>query len=218
MIPKVIHYIWFGRNQLPIVVLRCIESWKKYAPDFEIKVWNEDNIPRDIPFVEEMLKEKKWAFASDYMRLHLIYNFGGIYLDTDIELVKNIEPLLANNCFLGYESKGRPTTGIFGAVKGHPLILTCIKIMENRYTEKLPYFIAPEVATEAVKINPTSDFFIYPEDCFYPYNPYDTHRNKSILMYSDVVENTFAIHHWNHGWHQSVIERLLKKMRKLIFK
>ena len=91
-IPKKISYCWFGGNPLPEKITKCIESWKKYCPDYEIIRWDETNYDvNKIPFVRDAYKEKKWAFVSDYARLDIIYNQGGIYLDTDVELVKNID-------------------------------------------------------------------------------------------------------------------------------
>ena len=94
-IPKKIHYCWFGRNEIPEKTLRCIESWKKYCPDYEIIQWNEDNYDiNKIPYMKDAYKEKKWAFVSDYARLDVIYQYGGIYLDTDVELVNSLDDLL----------------------------------------------------------------------------------------------------------------------------
>ena len=96
MIPKILHYCWFGRGQMGPVALKCMESWKKYCPDYQIKVWNEDNF--DIgqnTFVKEAYEEKKWAFVTDYVRLYALYTEGGIYLDSDIELLKNLDDLLS---------------------------------------------------------------------------------------------------------------------------
>ena len=124
MIPKKIHYCWFGNNPLPESVQRCIESWKKYCPGYEIIEWNEGNYNiNKIPFIEKAYKEKKYAFVSDYARLDIIYNEGGIYLDTDVELIKNIDPLLEHSCFLALESCGAVATGLgFGSIKKHSFI------------------------------------------------------------------------------------------------
>ena len=113
MIPKVIHYCWFGRGPLPDLAKTCIASWKKYCPDYEIREWNEDNF--DIAccdFAKEAYQEKRWAFVSDYARLKVIFQYGGIYLDTDVELVRSLDPLLEHKCYLATES----SAGTFGGI------------------------------------------------------------------------------------------------------
>ena len=103
-IPKIIHYCWFGRNPLPPMAIKCIESWKKYLPDFEIKEWNEDNFDIAInPYVEEAYHMKKYAFVSDYARFWILYNYGGLYFDIDVELLKPIDDILAKGPFMGLE-------------------------------------------------------------------------------------------------------------------
>ena len=104
LIPKKFHYFWFGNGEKPDSVLKCIESWKKYCPDFEIIEWNENNY--DIhkhPFMEKAYQEKKWAFVSDYARLDVLYEHGGIYLDTDVEILKDFSPLCVNQAYIGFE-------------------------------------------------------------------------------------------------------------------
>ena len=95
MIPKVIHYCWFGGNPLPEEAKRCIESWKKYCPDYKIIEWNENNYDvNSNEYMKSAYKEKKWAFVSDYARIDVVYKYGGIYMDTDVELVKGLDNLL----------------------------------------------------------------------------------------------------------------------------
>lgn len=106
MIPKVIHYCWFGRSQLPNLAIKCIDSWKKYAPDYEIKEWNESNFNLDIcDYVSEAYNEKMWAFVSDYARFWILHNEGGVYFDTDVELVKPIDDILKKGAFFGLERR-----------------------------------------------------------------------------------------------------------------
>lgn len=104
MIPKVIHYCWFGRNPLPPLAVKCIESWKKYLPDYEIKEWNEDNFNVDmIPYTSEAYKAKKYAFVSDYARFWILYNYGGLYFDTDVEVLKPLDKIISKGNFMGCE-------------------------------------------------------------------------------------------------------------------
>ena len=105
-IPHIIHYCWFGRNPKSELVLNCIESWKKYLPGYEIREWNEDNYDvTQVNFVKEAYENQKWAFVSDYVRFDVLYQFGGIYFDTDVELLKPIpEEILAKRAFTGFEN------------------------------------------------------------------------------------------------------------------
>ena len=99
MIPKTIHYCWFGNNPKSPEILACIESWKKQCPDFSIIEWNENNFPfKDFPFTLRMYKEKRWAFVADYARLHILYEQGGFYLDTDMLLLQSLSTLSTHDC------------------------------------------------------------------------------------------------------------------------
>lgn len=124
MIPKTIHYCWFGRNPQPELMQRCIASWKKYCPDYEIIEWNEDNFDvAQNDYAREAYEEKKWAFVTDYARLWIIYRYGGIYLDTDVEVLKPFDDLLADSAFFGFEDTNSVATGLgFGAAKENPVV------------------------------------------------------------------------------------------------
>ena len=105
MIPKVIHYCWFGRNPLPKTALKCIESWKKFFPDYEIKEWNEDNFDvNSIPYTREAYQARKYAFVSDYARFWILYHHGGIYFDTDVQVIKPMDEIIARGPFMGREA------------------------------------------------------------------------------------------------------------------
>ncbi|MEL0529234.1 glycosyltransferase [Lactobacillus jensenii] len=133
MIPKVIHYVWVGGNPKPEKIKTCMKTWKKHLSDYEIVEWNESNFDiHENKYVEQAYKQKKWAFVSDYIRAKAIYEHGGIYLDTDVLVLDNLEDLLSNKCFVGFENKDNPFTAVFGAEKGHPLI----KDMLDYYNER----------------------------------------------------------------------------------
>ena len=133
MIPKVIHYCWFGKNKKSKVINECIESWKTYCPDYEIVEWNENNFDINcIPYVKEAYLDKKWAFVSDYARLFIIYNYGGIYLDTDVLLHRDLNELLKYDCWLASDDVRYINTGLgFGAVSKHPLIGEVMRAYEG---------------------------------------------------------------------------------------
>ena len=116
MIPKKIHYCWFGPNELPELAIKCIESWEKYFPDYSIYRWDETNSLLNKEFVQEAYKNKKWAFVSDYIRCWVLYNEGGIYLDVDMLILKNMDSFLTNSCFFGCEREEIVSCGIIGCV------------------------------------------------------------------------------------------------------
>ena len=112
MIPKIIHYCWFGRNPLPELAQKCIASWKKYLPDYEIKEWNEDNFDVNIiPYTAEAYAQKKYAFVSDYARFWILHKYGGIYFDTDVEVIRPIDDIIARGNFMGFETDPNPAKG-----------------------------------------------------------------------------------------------------------
>ena len=115
MIPKKIHYCWFGRNPLPESAIKCINSWRKYFPDYEIIEWNEDNFDvNSIPYTAQAYSAKKYAFVSDYARFKILYEHGGIYFDTDVEVIKSFDDIISNGPFMGYEIN--PHNGTYGEV------------------------------------------------------------------------------------------------------
>lgn len=133
-IPKVIHYCWFGRNPIPDKYKVWMESWRRYCPDYDIVEWNEDNY--DITknaYMYQAYEQKKWGFVPDYARLDIIYNYGGIYLDTDVELVQNLDDLLYQKGFAGFEDDRFVNFGLgFGAVKGLPILKSMINFYEKQ--------------------------------------------------------------------------------------
>ena len=145
MIPKVIHYCWFGGNPLPEEAKRCIESWKKYCPDYKIIEWNENNYDvNSNEYMKAAYKEKKWAFVSDYARIDVVYKYGGIYMDTDVELVKELDSFLNDRMYCGWEMRdplldklGRSyensvAFGLgFGAEKGHPALKKILDLYDR---------------------------------------------------------------------------------------
>jgi len=134
MIPKVIHYCWFGRGKYPDIVRKCLESWKKYCPDYEIKLWNEDNYDvQKVEYIREAYELKKWAFVSDYARLDIIYHEGGFYLDTDVELVRSLDGLRDYPCFVAADGSGINTGLGFGAEKGHPVVKAILDLYQEKH-------------------------------------------------------------------------------------
>ena len=135
MIPKVIHYCWFGGKPQPKIVKKCIASWGKMCPDYEIRRWDETNFDVTMhPFMKAAYENKAWAFVSDYARLKIVYDNGGIYLDTDVELIRNLNDLLTNECFLPIENepRGLINTGLgFGAIPKNETIKEMLDVYNN---------------------------------------------------------------------------------------
>lgn len=206
MIPKKIHYCWFGRGKKPKLALKCIESWKKYAPEYELIEWNEDNF--DIhccPYVTEAYERKKYAFVTDFVRLYAIYTQGGVYMDTDVEIVRSIDEFLENHAFSGFESTQYVPTGIMASDQGLPIV----KELLDYYKER--HFVSAD-GTMDLKTNCVSiteimlshglilngqkqtieDFTFYPADYFCPFENETGKLNKTA--------NTAAIHWFNKSW------------------
>lgn len=221
MIPKILHLIWIGDSEIPELYKACIRSWDKYAPRSEYKLmyWNNETLPKNDPFISKMLKKKKFAFLSDYLRCKILFEYGGIYLDADMELISPLNKLLLNECFLGYESKGRVANGIMGAVPQHWFL----KELSEEITSSSSLKAIPLHTTNVLlrhglinSANSVKNITIYPEDYFYPYNPYDSSKKIKQLLYSDITENTLAIHHWAKNWEISFLDKVTSKLRRLI--
>ncbi|RWR01201.1 hypothetical protein ED28_14870 [[Pantoea] beijingensis] len=213
MIPKTIHCIWFGGNEFPALEKKCIESWKKNLPEYEIIYWNESNYNNTDPSYIKALKNKKWAYCSDVARLDLLYKYGGIYLDTDMEVTKSLSRFLDNECFLGKESERYINAAIIGAEKNNDFIAACLDaVLESMRSDFIPI---PKIMNEVYKKN-SFKINVYERDFFYPYNPF-AYPVKN-LMFSDITPNTHAIHHWNYSWKPSIPERIFNKVKRTLFK
>lgn len=139
-IPKIIHYFWFGKKELPELAKKCLDSWRKYCPDYEIRLWNEENFDiHCIPFVEQAYEAKKYAFVVDYARFHILNEYGGVYIETDTELLKPIDRFMNDGVFLGI-GKDDVTFCVFGMEKKHPLSKTVLEFYKNRQ-----FTLAPDI-------------------------------------------------------------------------
>ena len=214
-IPKVIHYCWFGGNELGKKEIDCINRWKKIMPEYKIIRWDETNYDvNKNDFMKEAYKNKKWAFVSDYARLDIIYNYGGLYFDTDVETIKKFDNLLDNECFIGFESSGYLATGLgFGAKKNNQFV----KMNLDKYNN-IKFDIndnnsisCPRITTELLKemnfkIDNTYQknnlVTLYPADFFCPQDFY-TYKLK-------ITNNTYSIHHYSMSWHSKRDKRWKK--------
>lgn len=155
MIPKVIHYCWFGRGEKPKLAEKCIASWKKFCPDYEIIQWNEDNFDVNLnAYTRYCYENKKWAFLSDYARLKILYDHGGIYFDTDVEVVRAPDGLLGWDAFYGFETSEHINTGLgFGAVPHHPSVQAMMEMyhgLEPDSEGNYPLISCPQLNTKAL--------------------------------------------------------------------
>lgn len=212
MIPKIIHYCWFGKKRKPKLVKDCIASWKTYLPDYRIIEWNETNSDLSHPFVAEMYNQKKWAFVADYIRLEKIHQFGGIYLDTDMMVLKSFDKFLNNDCFFGAEDNTYFNAAIVGATKGNKFIYKCLEfynslVFENNHN--LGLITIPRIITKIfrssfqyendfTKIISYKGITIYPSDYFYslPFAQKNDVNNYRQYLKPDSV----AIHLWSSSW------------------
>ena len=220
MIPKIIHYCWFGRNPQPELAKKCLASWKKFCPDYEIRQWNEDNydISQAPLYVRQAYEMKKWAFVTDYVRLQVVYENGGIYLDTDVEILRNLDSLLPYRAYFGFEGEDTVNTGLgFGAEKGTPILK---EIMETY--QQIPFLKAdgtcdtlpcPQRNTEVFLrsgLKPDGSFQTLPGDvCILPQeylSPLDVAAN---LMHK--TKNTLSVHWCAGSWYSQEDRRLRNK-------
>lgn len=201
MIPKVIHYIWLGRNKKDRASQICINSWKSNLDGYKIIEWNEDNLPleeiaKNNRFFAYCKRCKLWAFMSDYLRLWILEREGGIYMDTDVQVIKTFDDLLSNQMFLGYELNGYIGTGIIGAEKGNP----CIKKILNFYKKEIwevDYYNNPMIFSNVLKENPKLKEYctILNREFLSPYDPFKNYKEDIVQ-----TDRTYTIHWFNANW------------------
>lgn len=211
MIPKVIHYCWFGGKKKPKLIKKCIKSWKKYCPDYEIIEWNEKNfdIEHSCKYVQEAYRERQWAFVSDYVRLKIIYDNGGVYLDTDVELIKNLDELLKHPAFFGYQDEYFIATGVgFGAEKGNDIVKCMLDdysdlcfVDENGELNLMPCTVRNTKAIEIfLKEIDTSKINFIPNAVLYPKEYFSPIDCKTMIMKK--TEKTISIHWFTASWRE----------------
>ena len=239
MIPKIIHYCWFGRNPLPEDAIKCIESWKKYCPDYKIIQWNEDNYNiNKNQYMADAYKERKWAFVSDYARLDVVNQYGGIYMDTDVELIKPLDKFLTKKMFCGWEERDKHYVlknpqyensvnfGLgYGSEKDNPISKDILEFYKHIsfYNDdgSLNLIACPHYQTEVMKKYGLDDTIrsyqeilyatVYPEDYF---SPKSITTGKIIL-----TDNTVSIHHFSMSWispGEKKIQNLEWKLQKYV--
>lgn len=223
MIPKKIHYCWFGGNPKPKLAEKCIKSWKKFCHDYEIIEWNESNCPLDdMPlYVRQAYEAGKWAFVTDYVRLRIVYKHGGIYMDTDVEVIKPLDDLLYNKAYFGFEDDKYVNTGHgFGAEAGSEILKEIMSdyedipfVLEDGNFDKTP---CPRRNTEAflrcgLEQNNSMQticegILILPQEYFAPKN----WLTGELI----ITENTYSVHHYDASWYTPEQQKARKKRLK----
>lgn len=200
MIPKKVHYFWFGKNAKPTLVKHCIASWKKYLPDFEIIEWNEDSfdVTQNI-FCKEAYEQKKWAFVSDYARAKILYEEGGFYLDTDMELKNTLNDFINYRAVCGFEIKNIPFSAFWGVEPKHNLALDILKhYEEQKKLDTTPNTkIFSKLLVTKYGANPSEDKLQNLKN--------DVMLFPSSYFSLDLPRN-YITHHFNGSWHDSWTE------------
>ncbi len=222
MIPKTIHYCWFGGKEKPKLARQCIKSWKKHCPDYEIIEWNESNF--DITaaplYVRQAYEAKKWAFVTDYVRLYAMTKYGGIYMDTDVEVLKPLDPYLSNQAFSGFESDKNIPTGIMASEQNFKLFVDLLKYYDTASfynddgslnMETNVVLITNACLKKGLVQNGTKQniegFVLYPKDYFCPFSI----ENQKLYK----TKNSVCIHWFNGSWlPEGEKERFTKELKK----
>lgn len=205
-IPPIIHYCWFGGKPLPDLAQKCIASWRKFCPDYEIKEWNENNFNLDTySYTREAYDHKKFAFVTDVVRLYALYNYGGIYMDTDVEIIKNIDDFLQYDGFSGFESTTKIPTGLMASARHNALIKEWLEEYNGLHFIKDDGTL--DLTTNVIritniclkhgfipngKLQSVDSFEFFPTEYFCP-KDLDTGE-------INLTENTYSIHHFDASW------------------
>ena len=214
MIPKIIHYCWFGRGEKPELAKKCIESWQNILSEYEIKEWNEDNFDiNQYPYIKEAYEAKKFAFITDVVRLYALYNEGGVYMDTDVEVLKPLDSILKFKAVSGFEADSRIPTGLMASEKGLPIFNELLSQYKDIHF--LREDGSCDLTTNVTRITNTllkygltlngkeqtiEDFTLLPQDYLCP-KSWETGKIK-------LTDKTLVIHHFSGSW--------LSKYRKFI--
>ena len=224
MIPRIIHYCWYGGQPLSGMAEKCLASWKEYCPDYEIKRWDESNTNlNENHYIREAYDARKWAFITDYIRLKVLFENGGIYMDTDVEVCKPLDSFLEEQAFSGFENNHQIPTGIMASEKGHPFIGRLLNYYNGRHFLKKDGSQDITTNVETITNIALENGFVpnnerqtvcgmtfYPHDYFCP----KSHETGELLC----TENTVCIHHFDGSWLTEEERKLTDVRQKLISK
>lgn len=223
MIPKIIHYCWFGKGDKPSGVQKCIASWKKYCPDYEIIEWNEHNFDINYGNYSKMAYEYgKYAFVSDVARLYALYNFGGIYMDTDVEVIRSFNDILNKKCIFGFEEKNYVATSFMASEKGDKTIKQFLSLYDNESFKNTDGTLNTKTNVSRLtkllqnkgfelngQIQEIDNISLYSKEYFSPYD--------YINCVDERTDNTYCIHWFYVSW-MSFREQLKKRIKKVLVK
>ena len=210
MIPKIIHYCWFGKADIPEEFVNYIDGWKLKMPDYTFMFWHEDNTPARYRYILNSLAKKKYANCSNLVRLLLLYEFGGIYLDTDVEVLKPLDELLQKDFFCGEEpndNRRLVNDAVIGSIARHPVLKACILQCFKQYNGweesnlSAPILVTQELRKYLVQYgNEDQKIGVYPREYFYPYGWTEQLSDAVITL------DTHTIHHWSHTWKEAPVQ------------
>jgi len=205
-IPKIIHYAWFSDQPMDEIYKTCLQSWSDILPAYQLNLWDSTQVI-ESRFFNKMMRQKKWAFAADYIRLYALYNYGGIYLDLDVRVVKSFDPLLQHDCLLGLEDAGSLACHMNAARKGHPFIKKCLDFYDNALRLKIsPPPTMPRIVNKiACRFglqkkdtlqNLPDNITVYPAEYFTPFHYHQLPDNPDQY----ITAKSYCIHYWQHSW------------------
>lgn len=221
MIPKIIHYCWFGTEAPGPLQQRCLESWRVTLPGFTLKRWDASNSQLGSRYAQACMRDQRWSRLANLVRLQALFNEGGVYLDTDVEVLKDLTPLLSDPCFLGFQQREAHAewvnTAVVGSVAGHAFVRMCMdRILETfEHTGRIDR--SPVTATAVLSRLGLSDYgyqkiggvTLYPVDYFYPYSWLEDSSDARL------TSNTYCIHHWAASWKKGLVLEMPRPLRRL---
>lgn len=232
MIPKIIHFVWLGGKPLPDKFRKYIDGWKSLMPDYEFMEWNENNFDLSVcQYAEEAYSHQKYAFASDFIRISVLKRYGGIYLDTDVEVLKPFDGLLKNEFFLGFENEAHVGSAVIGSVPDHPLVTALYafyiatpfvngknlnmtpNVMYLTYLLRENYGLKSTPVTQRLSDGESSSVTVYAPDYFTPFN-FNTRKEN-------ITENSYAVHRFANSWSPKSLQstqKFVNTVRKIFGK
>ena len=191
-----------------------MQTWLDIMPNYSVQVWSEAHLDRTNRYIDIAYRLGRYAFVADYVRLSVLYEGGGIYLDTDVEVLKPFDGLLDHRLFLGLQSPGSIGAGVIGAVKGHPFLRLALDQLEGEARSgQLTFQPLPDLLTALMRSTSTEKPVLLPEDYFYPYNPYSPSPLRQKPLQSHLSDRTVCIHHWEGTWLGSMSLRAMIRSR-----
>ncbi len=224
-IPKIIHYCWFGKNPLPELAQKCIASWKKYLPDYEIKEWNEENYDvRKILYTTQAYDSKKYAFVSDYARFDILYQYGGLYFDTDVEVIKPLDEILKRGAFAGVESAGALNAGLgLASPAASPIYKEILDSYKNSsfirddgsmdlttVVTRVSDIFKKHGFTDKNEIQKVEEITVYPTEYFCP--------KDYVSGNITITQNTYTVHWYDGSWLSSFDLEMKTYIKKTLAK